>query len=71
MAAQIFTTIEPLLELDDLLLKTWILTLLPGDIPWLLENVPAGIPFAATFTASNWKKQYNKLLNNAEVYIDD
>ena len=62
--------VQPLFQLDDLLLKTWVLTLglLPEDIPWLLFKVPEAIPFHTALTASLWKDKYNKTLKDAEVY---
>ena len=59
--------IKPLFAIDDLLLKTWMLTLLPEDVPWLLDNVAEAIPFQTALTASRWKEKYIKPLKEYEV----
>ena len=43
------------------------LTIVPNEVPWLLDNVPEAIPFETTLTASSWKKDYNKPLKDADV----
>ena len=68
MAKESLKLVQPLFQLDDLLLKTWMLTLLSEDIPWLLHEVPTAIPFHTALTASSWKEKYNKTLKDAEVY---
>ena len=66
-AEETIELIKPLFALDDLLLKTWMLTLLPEDVPWLLDNVAETIPFETALTASRWKEEYTKPLKDNEV----
>ena len=63
---QVLKFVEPLFHLDNLLLKTWVLTLPSEDYPWLIKNVPEAIPFVTSLTASLWKK-YHKTLKYHEV----
>ena len=66
-AEETIELIKPLFALDDLLLKTWMLTLLPEDVLWLLDNVAEAIPFETALTASRWKEDYSKPLKDYEV----
>ena len=65
---EILELIKPLFALDDLLLKTWMLTLVSEDVPWLLANVAEAIPFETALTAARWKEEYTKPLKEYEVY---